>query len=448
MLSDAVAVARRRRALMLVVFLAAVLGGGMAVLRRAHTYRAEAFLMVAQPAPAAMVSSSEVPVVADVMGATRARSVATHVEAIKTPAVLGRAYDGLPARTRKVFGGSAIKRLEDLPVKVEVIEDSDIVSIAVRSRNRQAAAAFANRIAQQHIRYTQEFNRSVARSALSYLETELAAARDKVEEAERALLTEKMRSQLFNAQGQIASKSTAAIEAQQHADQAAIEYRIAQTQLGMLRAAIAREAPMPVTLTREDRNPLADSLRSSAVHSKVRRAGMLVDFSAVSPEVREIDAQISAAEKSLSSEKPRQGTTEEKSLNTVREQLRQQAIQLEATAEAAAARERENRALYERYVKELYELNAAQAKLLKLTTAADVLRENYRLLRTRWQNVAMGAQARLPDVNILSLAEVPRVPVGPGKLILGLFAIFVSALLACGAAWLAELFSPKTASLH
>lgn len=440
-LADAMAVARRRKALMLVVFLAVLVAGAVTVLTQARTYRAEAFLVVAGPAPASAASPTEVPVVADAIAATRSRSVITHIAAMKSPRVLGRAYDGLPQRVRAVF------EREGLHVAVEAVEEagvaSDVLRISVSSRDPKAAAALANAIVREHLRYTSEFNRDVARSALAYLDAELSAARDKVEQADRALLEEKRRAQLFSPEGQIASETGAAIAAQRNADQAAVEYRIAKKQLASLRAVIAREPTMLISRRQEDRNPLADSLRSTAVNQGVSRSGMLVDFSPRSPEVRRIDALTSAAEKSLSGEKPRVTTTEDRSLNSVREALRQQAIELEVTAQAAFERERENRQLYERYVKELYGLSAAHAKLLKLTTAAEVLRENYRLLRERHQSIGMGAQARLPDVNILSPAEVPRKPVGPGKAIQVAFLVVASALLACGAAWLAEVSSPR-----
>jgi uncharacterized protein involved in exopolysaccharide biosynthesis len=169
---------------------------------------------------------------------------------------------------------------------------------------------------------------------------------------------------------------------------------------------------------------------------------MLVNFAPSSPEVREIDAQIAAAQKGLSTEKPMLTKTEQKSLNTVRDALRQQAALLQAKAEAAATRERESHRLHDRYVKEVYDLEAADANLLRLTTSVDVLRSNYRLLRDRSQNVSLGAQARLPDVSILSLAEVPRRAAGPRKVTQGLFVVLVSALLSCAAAWFAELLSP------
>lgn len=400
--------------------------------------------MVAQSGAPQGDAATEVPAVTDVLGATRARSVATHIAAIKSPAVLGQAFDRLPRRFRDVFVPEGVRKsLEDLPVTVEAPAEADVIKISVVSGDRTAAAALANAIARGHIRYTREFNREVARSALSYLQTELAAGRDKVDEAERALLDEQRRTRIFNAQQQADMKASSAIQAEYHADDAGIEYRVAQAELAKLRAEIAREPAMPVSFRTEDTNPLAESLRQSVADLKVTRSGRLVDFAPSSPEVREIDAQIAAAQKGLSTENPRVTRTEQKSLNAVREALRQQAAQLEAKADSSAARERENRRLQERYVKELYDLSAARAKMLRLTTARDVLRENYLLLRSRSQNLTMRAQAGLADVSMLSPAEVPKAPVGPRKMVQGLFVVFVSALLSCAAAWFAELLSPR-----
>jgi len=442
LLADVRRVVGRRKGLMLVVFLAAFVGGMAIVATRTLTYRAEATLLVSGPSAPTGLTPAEVPVVADVMAATRSRSVATHIAVMRSPAVLGRALRGLSQKYRAVLDRAG------LSVSVETPEGTDIINISVRSGAARAAAALANGVAQQHIRYTRSFNRNLVRSGLSYLQAELAAAREKVDEAERALLAEKRRTGLFSADDQIRSKMTAAVSAEERADGAALEHRAAQMQIAALRGAIAREPAERVSSTREEINPLLQQLRSSVADMKVGRARALVDFAPGSPEMRQIEGQINAAEGLLSGEKRRVTTGQDTTINSVREALRQQVLELQATGEALAARERENRQLQARYMNELDSLNSANRRLLELSSTAELLRENYRLLRERHQSMMMGAEARLPDVSILSPAGVPGGPTGPSKLVQGLFVVFVSALIACCAAWLAEVFGPKPLEMN
>lgn len=443
----ALEMARRRRSIMLAVFAAALVGGVAVVLLRPDVYRAETFLAVAQPAQRADTGGGEVPVVSDVISATATRSVATHIAIMKTPAVQNGAYEYLPRRFhdllkpgRSIWQGRPSISMQ--PLDVGTLR-ADVIKISVSWRDPEAAAALANAIAQRHIRFTREFNRDITLSALPYLETELTEARRKVEEAERALLTEQRNSQLFNAEEQIRTKTAAAGEAEKAADQAALEQKAAQAQLANLKAAIAREPAMRTSSETDATNPVTDKLRASVAEMKVRRSALLTDYSVDSPEVRQVDRQISAAEDILAKEKPTVTTSEEKSLNAVREELRQELARIEASAAAAAARERENRALYQRYVKELHDLNAAQARLLEYNTSAELVREYYRVLREKSQSLTMRAQARLPDISILSEAEVPNEPEGPHKAVQVLFVLFVSAFLSYGAALVAEMLSPK-----
>jgi uncharacterized protein involved in exopolysaccharide biosynthesis len=419
LIADMRAVVSRRKGLMLAVFLAAFVGGMAILFTRALGYRAEVFLLVSGASPPTGVTPVEVPVVADVLSATRSRSVATHMAVIKSPAVLGRAYRSLAPRFRRVFAR------EGLSVTAESPEGADIIKVAVRSRDAAAAAALANALAQQHIGYTRRSNSDLVRSALSFLEAELGAAREKVDQAQRALLAAKRDTRLFSPDEQINAKTVAAAAAEQRADEAALERRVAQMQIARLRKAIASGPAERVSATGEEINPLLQQLRSAITDMKVSRVRTLVDFAPGSPEMRQIDEQIKAAEGLLSAEK--------------RRLLRQ----IEAKDEAFAARERDNRKLRERYVNELNSLNSAQTRLLRLSSTVELLRENYRLLRERRQNLAMGAQARLPDVSVLAPAEVPKEPAGPGKAVQALFVVFVSVLLACIAAWLAELLGPR-----
>jgi uncharacterized protein involved in exopolysaccharide biosynthesis len=149
---------------MLVAFVAALAGGWLVVGKRPVRYRADAYLVVAQALPPEL-SSREVPLVRDVIRATAARSLATQVAIMKTPAVMGRAYEDLPRRYHSLLqSGTAGSgpSISATALSEEAVR-SDMIRVSVTWCDPEAAAALANAIARRHIRFTREFNRDWTR---------------------------------------------------------------------------------------------------------------------------------------------------------------------------------------------------------------------------------------------------------------------------------------------
>lgn len=144
------------------------------------------------------IDAGALPLLADLQALTQSRSVDTQVEILTNPDLLKTAFEAMPIEDRRkgfhtptfIYDGASAT---GKTVAVESKKNTDILTITVRSRDRRCAAEFANSIADTYLSQDLEQNRQATSLARTFVESQLAQAHRKFEEASTALAAFKRR---------------------------------------------------------------------------------------------------------------------------------------------------------------------------------------------------------------------------------------------------------------
>lgn len=363
----------RRRWVIIGVFLAFVIIGVAVALKRLHMYKAVSVLRVS---PGADI----VPVIADYLGSSRQRPLATHAQMLKSPAVVEAALKRLGPEARAAFP----KAVWTQPITVLTPAGSDLISIQVTASKPAHAAAFANALAETYVEIVEQSNQQTAVAITRSLEPELIATRKRYEEAQKQLSEVRKKTGVYDFQ---------------------IEYERVLEDLSEVRRS-SPESPV--------KNSIADvETELAAQQAALAEAERLLGRGEGDGPARRPSA---AAAVQL-----------EEAANSYRVAM--------AGSKAKLARLRQEEAKLEQ---RLNTLNALDAEMRALETDVQAKEQVYEALQTKAQQMVVNATTQLSMVQIVSSAELPLQPAGLSKRLLALAAGMVGLLLGVGLAVLLE----------
>jgi tyrosine-protein kinase Etk/Wzc len=185
----------RRKVVILVALTSVVVAVGAYVYSVKPLFKADCKLLLVEDKSVGTVGSSVGP---DLMLQTlgNADPISTQMEIIKTRPILSRVVEilgmvdenGKPVRTETLKGQLA----------VEAVRNTTLISIAYRDRDPARAAAVVNTLARVFIEQNQRLNQEEITSTKDFLQTQIAAQKETLAEAEKKVLDFKKSHDLFS----------------------------------------------------------------------------------------------------------------------------------------------------------------------------------------------------------------------------------------------------------
>ncbi len=320
--------------------------------------------------------------------------------------------------------GSEQKVLERLKKAVTVVQqrDSRVISILVRSRDRELAARIANAIADTHVNRRAELSLDDTADASRWLQEEIAKLRVRVSEAEAAVANFKIENDLF-----VGTNNTSLLDQQLSNIAAQItsaqeRKNTASSRASLLRSLISSGQPIDGVANVQD-SVVIQRLSQDKARLQGERAQLSATLLPNHPRIRAISAQIAEIDRQIVQEGHKvadammaEAGIEERLIASLQEDL----ARLKVSASGAATSSVE--------LQELEREAKAQSDLL----------QTY-LLRYREASTRTDGGVELPDVRVIAVAMPALNPVAP-KTTLILIAVAIVALsVQVGSIMLAEI---------
>ena len=298
---------------------------------------------------------------------------------------------------------------------------SRIVSIEFRSKDPDLAAKAANTVAELYLAQGEDAKKDLARSASTWLGSNIEGLRTRVAEAEAKVEAFRARTGLLSGTG------TNTLSAQQLSDLSG--------QLGQARTAQSdsqAKAQMIKDLVREGRvfeipdvanNELIRRLLEQRINLRAQLALELRTLMPQHPRIKELNAQLQDLEGQVRGAAERTWRT------------------LENDARIAGSRVQALEAAIEQQKKVVVQANENEVQLRALEREARTQREQLESYLTRYREATArdAENATPPDARIVSRAVVPQIPSFPKKLPIIAITTFATLMLSAGAVVAREL---------
>jgi uncharacterized protein involved in exopolysaccharide biosynthesis len=355
----------------------------------------------------------EIPAIDAAVGGASSVSTFTVLEAIKTETVAQRALAKLPRDMRTQLPGT----IEDLPIRVRAVLNSDVVWIEARSGDRAVCTRLANAMADSYTEIAEALNLDIAREARGYLNPQLEVARARLREANLRLARVREREGVFDIAAEREATLTRLNDLRTEWLKQQAELNKHEASLRALEASIASQSPKIVTATTTERNPVLQQTDSILTSLLVEREGLLASVGPGSPEVREIDRKIAEAR-----QRNRQATrvvdaSQTEGINQINVALVQQReLEKEAIAASRAHLSSLAKAIAEEE-KEIRRLDRLAALFDDLQLEREAQFGLCQMVAKKAEDLGVSARVPLATVRILSPATPPKTPVAPRKIL-------------------------------
>jgi succinoglycan biosynthesis transport protein ExoP len=430
-LRQAWAMLLRRRKVILATLGTVVLATMAFLLLKPSVYESVATLQVhTTPVVSGDSDDSDLPVLADLSGATQSRSLETQLEILRSDAIrqraLARLSPGARAEAQKYFDTT-----------IEAVGDTDLISITSRTYNNYASAAVSNAFCNAYIQLSREKNRGQLEDATSYLNRQRLAAQTRLVQARNALRAYKQRYGTFDlpAQTQNLLEELGQIEGEWR--EARANKASALAELNKLRSVAAGLPETRVVPQEIVRRPAVEAMKTQLTRLELDRLAALEEYQPDRPEVQAIEGQIRAIRQRLQQEAQTEVGSWTREVNPVRQNLSQDIAKLQGQVWAAEARGVALKASSIRARAQLAQLPEREQRMGQLTSNLNSQQQTYQMLNEKFQNLRMTQEARVANAAVLFPAQ-------PGELESSskarnlIFAVLLGLVLAIGLAALLD----------
>lgn len=366
-------------------------------------------------------SSDDMPLLADLMGASQTRSLETQVEILKSGSVAEGALKRLKAEER--VGVS-----EYLDVAVTPVRGTNIVSVQVKSYYPQAAAAFANAVSAEYISQSQDKNRQQVRAAMTYVEDQVKKVETRLTKARTDLRHFKEVNNTID----LAAEASHRVDQLGQVEAALADVRsskaadIAQiTGLRAMATKLPETEKVPASIVRR---PAAEAVKAEITKLELEKIQARETFTANSTKVKGIEGRIAALRQQL--KKEAETEVAEWQPNPLRAQVTQNISKLQSEIWATEARENALIQSAQTAKAAMATMPAKEQQLGQLAMDVATQQRTYEMLSEKYQNLRISEQAQLANAQSLSAARVPGAPISPNKRRNLMSAFFVGLILA------------------
>ena len=301
-------------------------------------------------------------------------------------------------------------------ITVEPLPGGRLVNLRVTAYDPGLAAQIANELANTYIQQAVDFRYNSSSQATDWLSERLADQKQKVEDAERALITYQEKHGLSNmASGGPSQDKIQALEA---AAMAARSDRIArEATLNQARSlGPSQLANMPSLVS----SPSVQEARSRVAQLQAEQARMAESLGERHPDMLRLRNELESAQEKLQVE------------------LRGGIRGLEAEAEAARAKEAGIQGDLGRARQEGLEVGRNSIEYEALKREVDTNKQMFQTLMSRAKETGLESELRSTNVRVVEKAETPRAPFSPNRRRNYQIALLIGIALGIGLAFLFE----------
>lgn len=412
----------RRWKVMLAAFLTVVIATIIYTWTTTPIYEAKSTIQVDSSKGSRIGGMQDMPFIEDMINSSQSRSQENEVEVIKSAVVQGPALKRLPEEQQKA--------VKPYPVSVSPLRNTDLLVIAARSHDPEAAAARANAITQEYLDRSLNKARGQVSEAANYVQTQMKDVRQDLDRARLALqkFKEENKTVELPLEAQEKIRQLGAVESGLKEAQA--DYLANVAQLQQMKNLAAR---LPTTTKVAERYvvpPDRVAMQERLNKLELEKVDLLADYQPGSRRVREVQQQINDLNRQLQTKARTSVESYKNETNQVRLTLDQNIAQTQGTIQALNARSKALTQLADRTRQELAQLPVLSTRLSQLTGEVETYQQAYQSLGEKYQQLQISINARQANAEVLSPATPPGSPIKPRKITNLLGAIVIGTLLA------------------
>ncbi len=388
----------RRRKPLLITFGVVMTHLLLALSLLAPLYRATSTLQVNTGAISSG-NEGDLPVVSEITGAGRTRTLTTQIEILQNEGVRNRALQLLkPTERAAVNTGSAT---------VKAIPDTDLLNITAASRNPRAAAAYSNALATAYLQLSRNKNGAQYAAARQYVGQQLQATRARLNRARADIASYKKSAGTMDIAAESQNQLSELNRVQSEWSRTRADKEASVAQLNNLRATLSG---LPVNVVAKSvvaQSPSVLAKKTSLTALETQLITARQEYRPSSPEVRALEEQIAGLRRQLQSEAQTEVQSQESSTNPVRLATEQQITTLQGQVWSLEARGVALKANVKSLQADLAKLPGREERMGQLNTDLTGLQQSYDTLNQRYQSLRASEAARVASGSLLFAAQTP-----------------------------------------
>ncbi len=419
---------RRRRAIVLSVFVA-VLGLSMLLgILTPRAYRSTAKVLINTDKGSGSGLGTDMPALSGLLDGVGGRSQGTEIEILQSQPVLYAARQRLPNPLRGVAIGG---------VEVRPVGQTDLVEVSTTSPDPIFSQRFTNSLCDAYVARAQEKSTSQYSNSAKYVAKQLKILKVQLDEKGDELRRYKQEEGITDLNREASSLVDRLSVLQATLQQARVEKAANESQLTRLIASAAKIPAVSIVPGSITVRPQVTQYNAELVTLLNRRSALTQEYTVQSPEVRQVDGEISRIRAQLAREKRTEISSYSRNIDPIRQGLDGQIVQARA---ALAANDARIAALGPQVETARFNLTAVptrEFRLGQLQVAFDTYRQAYRTLNDKYQSLLISQSAPVANANVLSKAS-KAVKIRPNLKTNLIFGFFFGLIAAMNAALIAE----------
>jgi capsular exopolysaccharide synthesis family protein len=328
-------------------------------------------------------------------------------------------------------------------LKVNKVEESDILTVSYRDTNPEKAAAVVNTLIAVYLEHSRLVNRAEAIAAREFIEEQLPKAEATVKQADVALRRFKEDNQVVALQEEAKEALTTISDLQQQIAgmrgqivNAKTQFDVLQTQLGM--------DSQQAALTSLSQSPALQKLNQELQQLESQLALEQTRFTEANPAIVSLESEV-AALKALRQARIKEvlGTHTQElkghfQMGDLQQKLTAELLKLEATRLGLSNQVADLSNVLADYKKRANVLPRLEQQQRQLERKLEASQSTYSLLLQKFQEIRVAENQNIGNARIVSSALVPEKPVAPRKAIYLAAGVLLSSLLSLITALLLE----------
>lgn len=362
--------------------------------------------------------------VIDLLANQGTRDVDTQIAILKGDPIKKQAMETLSESERHVAK-------EFCEIQVSDVGDTDLVSIAVRTRDKKVSQKLADAICNVYINDSLNQNREQVRGARVYVEDQLKKQKNRLDKAQLALATYKKANKTVDIQSQVQALVTRISDLDSQSEKAKSDKLASQASLDTLRRQV-RTMPdsrtVPTSLTKK---PEVTALQAQLTQSQIDLIKAQQEYTDNHPTVVNLKNQINELKRDLRTQAQFEVSSLTNVPNDVKKTLQQQIEQLQADVWAQEARGTAVARAKGEAEQQLQKFPGREYQLTKLAQETAALQAAYASLGEKLQGLIIQEQAKVSSARKRFPAEAGNL-VAPKKMRILMLALVLGVI--CGLA--------------
>jgi len=428
-LQEILQVLRKRWSMVVMVTAAIVLLAGLLTMLQTPIFRSQAVLLVEQRKGDARAGNE---LFGDLMGMSRARSLETQVEILRSAKLQFAALGDIDPHLLEARG------VERPKIQVESVKDTDLIKIRVEHPQPHVAAQVANALSDRYIRDNKELNQLTASTARDFVEKQMRLVQGDLGEAEGRLRDFLQRSGAVALDEVTRERVGRIAEAQTQLTQAETERKALQAQSVDLARRLEETPARLIASSSFAENPIVTQLQGEIARLEVERAGLLKEYTPEAPEVATVQSRIAAAKARIESEVGKVLAQEQETLNPLHQETLRQYATVQGQMIAQSARIEGLSAAIAHEQSLLAQLPQKQLELAQLVRTATELEKTFTLLNAKYQELKVQEAVVLANARVIDEALPADSPVRPSRRLNLILGGLIGAMLGLGLVFLQE----------